>query len=139
MSRKDVILGRMSGAIWFSCFDLLSGYYQILMRMKDIPFTTFQTPNSLLNILLFPMGLRIFADVRGFVAIYFDDLYIFTKEPDLRTHLTAVRKVFERRREKKLYLKLAKSTLCSDEIPCLGDFVGRRVRIYRDKVHVIRT
>lgn len=47
--------------------------------------------------------------------------------------------MFERCRKKKLYLKLSKSMICAQEIPCLGDFVGRdRVRIDPDKVRVVR-
>ncbi|OWZ18556.1 polyprotein [Phytophthora megakarya] len=134
MPRKDTILDRMSGAIWYSCFDLLSGYYQILMRLKDIPFTAFQTPDGLFEFLAMPMGLinapgtfnrivqGIFEDMREFVAAYVDDLYRF----------------IERCREKKLFLKLSKSTLCADEIPFLGDFVGRQgVRIDPDELRVL--
>ncbi|OWY99692.1 LOW QUALITY PROTEIN: polyprotein [Phytophthora megakarya] len=138
--RKDVILDKMSGAF---CFDVLSGYYQIRMRLKD---------DGLFEYLAVSMGLSnapatfnrivqlIFEDLRERVSTYFDDVYVFTKEPDVETHLVAVRRAFERCREKKLHLKLSKSTLCSTEIPCLGDFVGRHgVRIDPDKVRVIRS
>lgn len=82
---------------------------------------------------------RIFDDLREVAATYFDDIYVFTKEKSVKSHLQAVRKVFERCREKKLFLKLAKSTICEPEIPCLGDFVGRNgVRIDPDKVRVIQ-
>ncbi|POM78480.1 Retrovirus Polyprotein [Phytophthora palmivora] len=150
MPRKDIILDRMSGAIWYSCFDLLSGYYQIRMRLKDIPFTAFQTPDGLFEYLAVPMGLSnapatfnrivqgIFEDMREFVATYFDDLYVFTKETTIETHLVAVRRVFERCRDKKLFLKLSKSTLCAEEIPCLGDLGGRQGVLDPDKVRVIR-
>ncbi|OWZ06181.1 Retroelement [Phytophthora megakarya] len=122
------------------------------MRLKDVPFTAFQTPDGLFEYLVVPMGLSnapatfnrivqsIFEDLREFMSTYFDDVYVFTKEPDVETHLAQVRRVFEQCREKKLYLKLSKSTLCSMEIPCLGDFVGRHgVRIDPDKVRVIRS
>jgi hypothetical protein len=50
-----------------------------------------------------------------------------------------VERVFERCQEQKLYLKLAKSTICSREILFLGDLVGiAGVRIDPDKVAVIR-
>ncbi|OWZ11710.1 LOW QUALITY PROTEIN: Retroelement [Phytophthora megakarya] len=148
MPRKDSILDRMSGSFWVSCFDLLSGYYQLRMREKDIPYTAFQTPDGLYEYIAFPMGLsnapatynrivqNIFADLRESVATYFDDIYVFTKRK-MSIH-TWLLKVFERCRDKKLFLKLAKSTLCAHGIPCLGDFVGREgVRIDPDKVRVI--
>ncbi|OWZ08122.1 Retrovirus Polyprotein [Phytophthora megakarya] len=147
MPRKDSILDRMSGSFWVSCFDLLSGYYQLRMREKDILYTAFQTPDGLYEYVAIPIGLsnapatfnrivqNIFADRRESVATYFDDIYVFTKPKDVDSQLAAVRKVFERCRDKKLFLKLAKSTLCAPEIPCLGDFVGREgVRIDPDKV-----
>jgi hypothetical protein len=57
MPRKDDIFDRMAGCRWYSCFDLLSGYYQIRMRENDIPLTAFQTPDGLFEILAVPMGL----------------------------------------------------------------------------------
>eukprot|EP00644_Phytophthora_capsici_P008793 jgi/Phyca11/101732/e_gw1.6.1156.1 len=77
--------------------------------------------------------------MRGSVATYIDELYVFTKDQDVGSHLAAVRKVFERCSDKKLYLRRLKPTLCSEEIPCLGGFVGRDgVRIDPDKVRVIK-
>ncbi|KAF1319498.1 Pol protein, partial [Globisporangium splendens] len=37
--RKDVIIDSMQGSTIFSTIDLRDGFYQILMREKDIPFT----------------------------------------------------------------------------------------------------
>lgn len=149
MPRKDDIMDSMHGCSWFSCFDLTSGYYQIRMREKDIPYTAFQTPDGLFEYLVVPMGLsnapatfnriirQYFNDYREFCRTYFDDLYVFTQGNQLE-HLEALKKVFERCREKKLYLKLSKSTICQTEIPCLGDFIGvNGIRIDPDKVSVI--
>lgn len=47
MPRKDKILETMQGAYYYSCLDLLSGYYQFRMREADIPFTAFQAPDGL--------------------------------------------------------------------------------------------
>lgn len=151
MPRKNDIFDRMAGCRWHSCFDLLSGYYQIRMRESDIPLTAFQTPDGLFEYQAVPMGLsnapvtlnrvvtKIFKDLSDCVATYFDDIYVFTKDEDINVHLAAVENVFERCQGQQLYLKLAKSTICSREIPCLGDFVGvDGVRIDPDKVEVIR-
>ncbi|OWY91359.1 Retrotransposon Polyprotein, partial [Phytophthora megakarya] len=104
------------------------------MRLNDVPFTASQTLDGLFEYLAVPIGFNnapatlnrivqaIFEDMRHFVATYSDDVF-----------------VFERCKENLLYLKLAKSTLCSEGIPCLGDFVGRHgVRIGPNKVRVIR-
>ena len=56
--RKDVIIDGMSKRSTFSLMDLMDGFYQILMRQKDIPFTTVSTPSRLLKDWLFmPQGL----------------------------------------------------------------------------------
>ena len=46
--RKDVIIDSMSGSTIFSCLDLMDGYYQILMRESDVPFTAVSTPSGML-------------------------------------------------------------------------------------------
>ncbi|POM62241.1 Pol protein, partial [Phytophthora palmivora] len=47
-SRKDVLLNNMSGCTLYSALDLVDGYYQILMRESDIPFTAVSTPSGML-------------------------------------------------------------------------------------------
>jgi len=57
MPRKDVIFERMQGTPWYSCMDLLSGYYQFRMRDSDTKYTAFQTPDGLFEHLVILMGL----------------------------------------------------------------------------------
>ncbi|OWZ16606.1 LOW QUALITY PROTEIN: Retrovirus-related Pol Polyprotein from transposon 412 [Phytophthora megakarya] len=130
----------MSGSIWYSCFDLLSGYYQIL---KDVSITAFQTPHGMFDYLAVPMGFSnapaTFNRSKQYLKIcvtslqLIDDVYVFTKHADVESHLAAVRKVFE--------LCKAKVVLETREVPIVlrRDFVGRNgVRIDPDKVSVIR-
>ncbi|KAJ8577677.1 hypothetical protein ON010_g1528 [Phytophthora cinnamomi] len=70
---------------------------------------------------------------------FYDDIYIFTKSKDINEHLQAIRDVLEILKVNKLYVKLSKCVFCTEEIPCLGDFIGRNgVRIDPDKVQTIR-
>ena len=46
--RKDVIIDGMSKSTIFSSMDLMDGFYQILMRERDIPFTAVSTPSGML-------------------------------------------------------------------------------------------
>jgi len=57
MPRKEDTFDAMSGSHWFSCMDLLWGYYQVKLRESDIPFTAFSTPDGLFEYLVTPMGL----------------------------------------------------------------------------------
>jgi hypothetical protein len=46
--RKDVIIDGMAKSTIFSSMDLMDGFYQILMRERDIPFTAVSTPIGML-------------------------------------------------------------------------------------------
>lgn len=135
--RKEDIFDAMSGAWYFSCMDLLWGFYQVRMREQDIPFTAFATPDGLYEYLVTPMGLScspaafnrlmqtVFKDLQQFCQAYFDDLFVFTSSHDVTDHAVAVDAVLQRCLENELYIKLAKCVFASHEIPCLGDFIGR--------------
>ncbi|OWZ20261.1 Retrotransposon protein, Ty3-gypsy subclass, partial [Phytophthora megakarya] len=150
MPRKEDTFDAMAGSYWFSCMDLLWGYYQVKLRESDIPFTAFSTPDGLYEYLVTPMGLsgspgtfnrllqKVFRDLRDVMRIYFDDIYVYTKSEDVDEHIAALDRVLKRCEEQKLYIKLSKCQFCVDEIPCLGDFVGRKgVRMDPDKVKII--
>ncbi|KAJ8542530.1 hypothetical protein ON010_g12282 [Phytophthora cinnamomi] len=151
MPQKDKILEQMQGAYYYSCLDLLSGYYQFRMRASDIPYTAFQAPDGLYEYLVVSMGLsnapatfndgirRILSDLVDICQSYFDDIYVFTRSTSLQEHLDALDRVFARLHKHKFFVKLSKCVFCADSIPCLGDIVGRDgVRISPDKVKVIQ-
>ncbi|KAG3098164.1 hypothetical protein PI125_g15428 [Phytophthora idaei] len=151
MPRKEDTFDAMIGSYWFSCMDLLWGYYQVKLRESDIPFTAFSTPDGLCEYLVTPMNLsgspgtfnrllqRVFSDLRDVMRIYFDDICVFTRSSNIEDHLTALDRVLQRCEEQELYVKLAKCQFCVPEIPCLGDFVGRDgVRMDPDKIKIIR-
>ncbi|KAJ0394727.1 hypothetical protein ATCC90586_002200 [Pythium insidiosum] len=81
----------------------------------------------------------VFEDQREFCRVYFDDLFVFTKTDSVEDHLDALDRVLARCEEQQLYIKLAKCTFCAEEIPCLGDFIGKDgVRMDPDKIRAIR-
>ncbi|GMF88821.1 unnamed protein product [Phytophthora fragariaefolia] len=140
----------MQGAFWYSCMDLLSGYYQFRIRESDIPFTAFQTPDGAFEYLVLPMGLsnapatfnegirRMLADISDICQCYFDDIFVYTKSESVNEHLDALDQVLTRLKDHKFYVKLSKCVFCVDEIPCLGDYVGcNGVRIDPRKVEVL--
>ena len=56
--RKDVIIDGMSKSTIFSSMDRMDGFYQILMRERDIPYTVVSTPSGMLwEWLVMPQGL----------------------------------------------------------------------------------
>ncbi|POM78437.1 LOW QUALITY PROTEIN: Reverse transcriptase [Phytophthora palmivora] len=149
MPRKDIIIEKMQGACWYSCMDLLSGYYQFRMRDCDIPYTAFQTPDGSYEYLVLPMRLsnapatfnegirRILADLSD--ICYFDDIYVYSRSKALDVHLEALDRVLTRLENHNFYVKLSKCVFCVDEIPCLGDYVGRDgVRIDPKKLEILQ-
>ncbi|KAG3047783.1 hypothetical protein PI125_g26810 [Phytophthora idaei] len=70
---------------------------------------------------------------------FYDDISISTKSRNIEYHLEALSKTLDSLHDNKLYVKLAKCVFCAEEIPCLGDFVGRNgVRMDPDKVQTIK-
>lgn len=153
--RKDVILDGMQGSTIFSTIDLRDGYYQILMRKKDIPLTAVSTPSGMLwEWLVMPQGLsnapatfnrcvsHLLRPCREFAPSYFDDIFIHSKasttKTDVQVHSAHLRKVLEAMRKYKLYANIRKCIFGAEEIPVLGCFVGKQgVRVDPEKVKSI--
>ncbi|KAG2938032.1 hypothetical protein PC115_g3917 [Phytophthora cactorum] len=150
MTRKEDVFDSMAGAYYFSCMDLMSAYYQVRMKLDHVKYTAFQAPSRLYEYLVLPMGVSnapatmhrlttsLFKNLVHTRSFY-DDIYMFTKSKNIKEYLQALRDVFEILKKNKLYVKLAKCVFCAEEIPCLGDFIGRNgVRIDPDKAQTIR-
>jgi hypothetical protein len=153
--RKDVILDSMQGSTIFSTIDLRDGYYQILMREKDIPLTAVSTPSGMLwEWLVMPQGLsnapatfnrcvsQLFRSCRNFAPCYFDDIFIHSKSEknlsEVQVHTGHLREVLTVMRKYKLYANIKKCIFGAPEIPMLGCFVGRNgVRADPEKIKAI--
>lgn len=150
--RKDDIIDAMYGGYWFSCMDLLSGYYQLLLDEHSRKFTAFSTPKGHFEYMVIAQGLagapatfnrfvqQVFADLSDISRAFFDDIYVYTRSRDIDAHLGALDRVLGKCEEFGLSIKISKCVFVSPEIPVLGDFVGRSgVRMDPDKVAIIRT
>ncbi|KAF1324665.1 reverse transcriptase, partial [Globisporangium splendens] len=153
--RKDVIIDGMSGSTVFSALDLRDGFYQILMREKDISLTAVSTPSGMLwEWLVMPQGLKnapatfnscvthLLRSVRDFAPSYSDDVFIHSKAEDgkseVEVHKMHLCKVLELMRLHKLYANLKKCTFGASEIPVLGCFVSKNgVRPDPEKIKAI--
>ena len=57
--RKDMVLNSMSCSVVFKAIHVNDGFYQILMRQRDIPLTAVGTPSGMLwEWLVKPQGLK---------------------------------------------------------------------------------
>ncbi|GBC01529.1 hypothetical protein RclHR1_42110001, partial [Rhizophagus clarus] len=120
LPKIDDLLENLRSATWFTTLDLASGYWQVQMSEEDIEKTAFITPIGLYKFLVMPFGLAyasgtfqrlmnyILQDfLEIFVAVYLDDVIIYTRGP-LETHLDHLRQVFETLRSANLQIKLKK-------------------------------
>ena len=139
--RKDMVLDSMSGSTIFSAIDLTDGFYQILMRESDIPFTAVSTPSGMLwEWLVMPQGLKnapatfnrmvgqVLRPLRTFAPSYFDDVFVHSRAEGklsaIEVHLGHLKQVFQVMRENRLYANLKKCVFCAPEIPVLGCYVS---------------
>ena len=73
----------------YSALNLVDGYYQLLMRASNIPFTAVSTPSGMLWVwLVMPQGLsndpatfnslvtQLFLLHRAYAQTYFDDMFV---------------------------------------------------------------
>src|SRR5688572_13370828 len=120
LPRIDDMLESFGKATWFSTLDLASGYWQVGMNPKDVEKTAFITPFGLYEFLVMPFGLsyalatfqrlmnHVLRDYIGlFVAVYLDDVIIYTKGT-LEQHLDDIKSVFDKLRDAQLKIKVKK-------------------------------
>ncbi|POM79633.1 Retrovirus Polyprotein, partial [Phytophthora palmivora] len=150
-----MVLDAMSGSTTYSAIDLMDGFYQILMREKDVPLTAVSTPSGMLwEWLVMRQGLKnapatfnrivsnLLCPFRDFAPSYFDDIFIHSRAEggmtEVEVHLIHLRQVFEVMRENKLYANLKNCIFCAPEIPVLGSYVSKEgVRADPEKVETI--
>ena len=107
------------------------------MNSDDVEKTAFVTPFGLYEFLVMPFGLnyapatfqrlmnRVLQEFLGdFVAVYLDDIIIFTKGT-FEQHMNYLQQVFEALRMTNLKIKLKKCHFCLPNIHFLGHVVGR--------------
>ena len=137
LPRIDDLLESFGQAKWFTTLDLASGYWQVVMHGPDIEKTAFITPFGLYEFLVMPFGLsyapetfqrlmnQVLQEYLGqFVAVYLDDVIIYTKG-SYEQHIDHLRQVFESLRQANLKIKLKKCFFCFPNLHFLGYVMGQ--------------
>ncbi len=119
LPRIDDLFYQLSGAKVFSRIDLRSGYYQIRITEGDEEKTACHTRYGSYEFLVMPFGLTnapatfctLMNDIfwewfDDFVVVYIDDILIYSGS--LEEHAEHLRKVFQRLRENKFFVKFEK-------------------------------
>jgi hypothetical protein len=149
LPRADQLFDKMAKAKYFSKIDLRTGFYQILIGLADRHKTAFVTSQGLFEYNVLPMGLcnspGVFMALMNdtfreyldkFVLVFLDDIIVYSDT--LEEHERHLRAALQKLREKRLYAKLSKSTLCRTEVEFLGHYVGRDgLRVMEDKIEAV--
>ncbi|KAK3705767.1 hypothetical protein QZH41_000594, partial [Actinostola sp. cb2023] len=135
LPRTDDVLEVMSGAHWFTCLDLASGYWQMKVSEKDRPKTAFVTHRGQFQWTVMPFGLTngpasfqrlMNMALNGLTwthcLVYIDDIIIWSRS--FEEHLHRLRLVFSRIRQAGLKLKPAKCQFLKQRVTFLGHVVS---------------
>lgn len=128
----DDCIEYLDGKKCFSLLDLKSGFHQVFMEEKSIPYTSFVTPQGQFEFLKMPFGLKngpsvfqrfitnVFDDLlrKNEIVVYMDDILVATTTPT--EHLVILKKVFDRLRQYNLEINLQKCHLLKKSIDFLG-------------------
>ena len=150
LPRIEESLDCLNGACIFTSLDLKSGYWQVEMDEKSIPYTTFTVgPLGFYKCIHMPFGLtnapatfqRLMESCLGelhlqYCIIYLDDIIIFSKTPE--EHLHHLRLVFKKISEAGLKLKPSKCEFFKTRLEYLGHIVSEQgIETNPKKVQVI--
>ena len=131
LPRIETCLDTLSGAAWFSTFDLRSGFHQVKIHPRDVNKTTFTCHKGTFRFPRMPFGLcnapATFQRLMDTVLMglnfdiclaYLDDIIVYSH--DLKSHLERLETLFQRLRESNLKLKPSKCNVLQKCVTFLG-------------------
>jgi hypothetical protein len=134
LPRIDDLFDQVKGAKYFSKIDLRSGYYQLKIRLSDIPKTAFVTHYGQYEFTVMPFGLtnapayfmnlmnKVFMEeLDKFVVVFIDDILIYSKSAD--EHEQHLRVILNKLRAHELYAKFSKCEFWLQEVAFLGHII----------------
>ena len=149
LPRTDMCLDAMSGARWFSTFDLRSSYHQVAMKPEDADKTAFICKEGQFKFTTMPFGLcnagatfqqqmdMLMAGLAYEVClVYLDDVIVFSSS--VEEHIKRLRLVLSKLRDAGLKLKPSKCSLLQKQVSFLGHVVsGEGIRTDVEKGRVV--
>ena len=150
LPRIDTCLDTLSGAVWYSTFDLRSGFHQVKVHPRDVNKTTFTCHRGTFRFPRMPFGLcnapATFQRLMDTVLMglnfdiclaYLDDIIVFSH--DLASHMQRLEILFQRLREANLKLKPSKCCILQKRVTFLGFTVsGDGVSTDPSKIAAVR-
>ena len=150
LPRIETCLDTLSGAVYFSTFDLRSGFHQVKVHPRDVNKTTFTCHRGTFRFPRMPFGLTnapaTFQRLMDTVLMglnfdiclaYLDDIILYSK--DISSHLDRLKQLFQRLREANLKLKPSKCVLMQKRVAFLGYTVsGEGISTDASKIEAVR-
>jgi transposase InsO family protein len=130
------IYDKIGKSKWFTTMDLLSGFWQVIIKPEHRNKTAFITARGLYEFVVMPFGLcnapatfqRLMDEVvlpeyRDFIETYIDDL--MTHSSTFEEHLTHLDILYKQLRKHKLIVKLTKCKFAQLEVKFLGHIISQ--------------
>ena len=150
LPRIDDSLDALRGSKWFSCLDLASGYWQVMMDPKDKDKTAFVTTHGFYQFKVMPFGLcnaaatfeRLMENVLAglnfeICLLYIDDVIVYSK--DFQSHVNHIDAVLQRLKGAGLKISPKKCDFFKDQVVFLGHVVSQEgISTSPDKVSAIK-
>ena len=150
LPRIETCLDTLSGAAWFSTFDLRSGFHQVKVNPRDANKTTFTCHRGTFRFPRMPFGLcnapATFQRLMDTVLLglnfeiclaYLDDIILYSS--DLQSHMERLERLFQRLREANLKLKPSKCRILQKRVSFLGYVVSETgVGTDPEKIEAVR-
>ncbi|XP_052193963.1 uncharacterized protein LOC127802285 [Diospyros lotus] len=135
LPRIEELFDQLQGAKVFSKIDLRSGYYQLRIKVEDVPKTAFHSRYGHYEFLVMPFGLinapaafmdtmnRVFRPfLDKFVIVFIDDILIYS--PSEEEHESHLRIILQTLQEHKLYAKFSKCEFWLYQVAFLGHVIS---------------
>ncbi|KAJ8045955.1 hypothetical protein HOLleu_09080 [Holothuria leucospilota] len=145
--RIDDCIDRIGKATYVSKFDLLKGYWEILLTERAQKISAFVTPDGLFQYKVMPFGMknspmtfqRLVNNLTSNLEnceVYVDDLIVYSNSWD--EHVQHVKALFDKLAKANLTVNLVKSEIACAHVVYLGHVVGQgKVRPIKAKVEGI--
>ena len=134
--RIDKLLDTLGSASFFSPFDMMSGFHQIMIGENSVPLTAFCTASGLYEFLVIPMGTsgspghfqrvmqQVTADLVYFMTIYIDDVLV--RSNDELSMVDYIERFLKALTKHNLKISPLKSEIGAEEIRFLGHTISPR-------------
>ncbi|XP_065917657.1 uncharacterized protein [Dysidea avara] len=135
LPRIEDCIDRIGYSKYVSKFDMLKGYWQVPLSGRAKEMSAFVTPDGLFQYKVMPFGMRnapatfqrfinqVTAEVEGGCEAYIDDVIIYSD--NWSDHVKQLRTFFDKLKEAKLTVNLAKSEFGCAQVSYLGHIVGQ--------------